>query len=128
MAIFAETIVGDVEGAVLDPPVAAKEPQQTTGIGPRRRQAGHKVVRRLLLSPALEEADPLLHFAHLRHAREGKIILQLRVGADRAPLQTAVPLLHGDYRASEIGNAVRVSEEELACFVEIRLVFFTRNK
>ena len=45
-----------------------------------------------------------------------------------APLQAAVPLLHGHYRPREIGNAVRVGEEELAGFVEIRLVFFTRNK
>ena len=45
-----------------------------------------------------------------------------------APLQAAVSLLHGDYRPSEIGNAVRIGGEELAGFVEIRLVFLTRNK
>jgi hypothetical protein len=39
-----------------------------------------------------------------------------------------MPLLHGDHRPDEIGNAVRVGEEELAGFVEIRLAFLTQNK
>jgi len=128
VAIFAEAVVGHVERAVLDPPVAAKQPQQPARIGPLDRQASHQVVCRLLLAPTLEEADPLLDFAHLGHPGEGKVLVQLRVRPDRAPLQAAVSLLDGDYRPREIGNAVRVGEKELAGFVQIRLVFFTRNK
>jgi hypothetical protein len=85
-------------------------------------------VGRLFLSPTLEEAYPFLHFPHLRHPREGKVIGQLGVRPDRAPLQPAVSLLDGDYRPGEIGYAARVGEEKLASFVEIRLVFLTRNR